>query len=181
MSRPDSAHSTYSDLARSGAQIERDVPLEHCTRLEDSVEQVMGASGRLGFSLDRLAGAAFVRVQGDLQLSVALPCQRCLNSVHRELTHGLDLVLAHTEAEAQALQGVLQGEQDDATVVVVAEQLDLVELLEDELLLMLPVRVCEDTDCGQLPAMSYSADEEGGKTAVDDNPFAPLKHLLRQE
>lgn len=121
----------------------------------------------------------------DLQASttVWLPCQRCLQPMAWPLQVERRLRFVRTEAEAEALDAELE---DD--VLSLARALDLRELVEDELLLDLPLVPRHEGGCPQpLPlsdalAVPEGLDPEALADAANDggekpNPFAVLAQL----
>ena len=91
-------------------------------------------------------GTLFCRVVGRvdqrgslaLQLTVSgkveLPCQRCLGSMPYVVDVGRTLYLARNEAELERLDAL-----PDSDAIQAGERLSLVELVEDEVLLSLPL------------------------------------------
>jgi uncharacterized metal-binding protein YceD (DUF177 family) len=70
-------------------------------------------------------------------------------------------------------------------LVVAGVNLDMVELVEDELLLALPDRVCTDDDCAHMPVMRFGeaagddVDTQGSGKASRRFPFAGLKEAIQ--
>ena len=91
-------------------------------------------------------GTLFCRVVGrkdqrgslSLQLSISgevgLTCQRCLGSMPYAVEHERTLYLARSEAELERLDAL-----PDSDAIQAGERLSLVELVEDEVLLSLPL------------------------------------------
>jgi uncharacterized protein len=91
-------------------------------------------------------GALFCRVTGhtderggvSLQLlvqgEVGLVCQRCLGEMRHSVEIARVLHLARNEAELERLEA-----QPDSDAILVGETVDLVDLVEDEVLLSLPL------------------------------------------
>ena len=91
-------------------------------------------------------GALFCRVVGrvdqrgslSLQLSVSgeveLTCQRCLGSMPYKVEVGRTLYLARNEAEMERLDAL-----PDSDAIQAGETLNLVDLVEDDVLLSLPL------------------------------------------
>jgi uncharacterized protein len=75
-----------------------------------------------------------------LQLTVSgkveLPCQRCLGSMPYVVDVGRTLYLARNEAEMERLDAL-----PDSDAIQAGETLNLVDLVEDEVLLSLPLAV----------------------------------------
>ncbi|MEM6709008.1 MAG: YceD family protein [Pseudomonadota bacterium] len=139
-----------------------------------------------------------VLVSGSCQVNIALACASCLDAVDRSVEAQFELRLL-TELELERLDRD-QRETLDVRLVEPA-QMDVVALLEDELLLALPIGPCPIKDCARRPGLSYGPLDEGvlngtvrpgshsskvpaesaGGTAVAadrQRPFAQLKELL---
>lgn len=92
------------------------------------------------------------RLEGSLRGGVWLECQRGLHPFEHRLDLSFSLRLAASEAEERRLLKV--GE----ALLVEDDQLALRQVLEDELLLALPVAPrCEDPDCGKRAAAAVDA------------------------
>lgn len=104
--------------------------------------------------------------------TVWLTCQRCLQPLAESLVVDRRLRFVRDEAQAEALDA--ESEDD---VLAMPRWLDARELIEDELLLALPL-VPRHGQCPQALPMSVEADE-GPADAADErpNPFAVLKSL----
>jgi uncharacterized metal-binding protein YceD (DUF177 family) len=161
---------TYVDLAKAGAQIQRDISPAVCNRLTSVAEQLEAVNTDLRFFWD---DQGRVNVTGRANASLQLACQLCSQPVTFEVEAHVTGVLAGSEAEAIAWR------EDDMSlniIVVSGPELDELELVEDELLLQLPSQVCVDADCEQRPDMAYGP--LGAEIAVDTHrPFAALAGL----
>jgi len=120
------------DLADRQREIEGVLPVSAFHRLSQWLDSDEGTvEVRLRFTHDE-AGRRVMRgrLSGDLQLV----CQRCLAPFVLPVERSLDLVLVQTEAEAaqvpEALDSLVVGEQRGVHVV---------DLVEDELILALPL------------------------------------------
>lgn len=161
---------TYADLAKASAVVERELAPADCTRLQAAVADLGTVSVQLSFTLD---AEQRVHVGGRVETTAALECQLCSEPVSQLLRAEVDGCLALTEAQATAWRAA--GGLDNVIVVGSAE-LDTVELVEDELLLQLPTRVCVDSDCERRPALSYGPAEAPLQTDTY-KPFAALSEL----
>lgn len=108
-----------------------------------------------------------LQVDGDL----SLVCQRCLGPVREHLA--LDRWLRFVESEAQAAE--LDAELDD-DVLALPRWLDLVELIEDELLLALPLVPRHAVCPAPLPV---PGPDEAALDEKQPHPFAALAALKR--
>lgn len=102
---------------------------------------------------------------------VWLTCQRCLQPFEVPLGLARRIRFVRGEAQAEALDA--DSEED---VLALSRTLDLRELVEDELLLALPL-VPRHGTCPQPLPMSAGDEPEAGETAARENPFAVLKSL----
>jgi uncharacterized protein len=116
--------------------------------------------------------------------SVTRTCQRCLQPVLIPVDAQRSFLFAASEDQAQAWDA----ERDDADVLVLTRSLNLIELVEDELLLALPLvprhEVCPSPLQAPWPevaddAATSESDEMSPEEVKKDNPFAILAQLKR--
>jgi len=175
--RFDAARLDINAFAAAAGQLEGEAPQSDFARLQDSLMQTPGdmappavrwtATGALR-SLP--GGATQPWLQLDARSQATLQCQRCLQPV----TVGLDIDrwfrFVGDEAEAARLD-----EASEEDVLVASSRLNLLELLEDELILALPLvpmhEVCTQPLPMPAPDLEASADEP--------HPFAALTALRR--
>ena len=113
----------------------------------------------------------FLRLRARAQ--VPLECQRCLSPVVETLEIDRRFVFARDEEAAARLD-----EQSEDDVLVLTRALDLQELLEDELILALPL-VPRHERCPQ--PLPLPADEPEDAEEPRPNPFAALAALRRKD
>lgn len=161
-------------LAEQDAVFVGRVPNRAMRRLADSMASVQGdTSAELRFSLDPVRRPT---VRGWAKTELMLQCQRCLEVYRQPLSVEFDLVMVQGEAEAANLP------DEHEPLLTDQEQIRTAELIEDELMLALPIVAmhANDEDCNvQLdrhPAMGGEADEQR-----KPNPFAALKALKRKQ
>jgi uncharacterized protein len=156
---------------------------------ELSVEQSLGRYGRLmveteGRGVDwpvRWSARGELRNAGHLQpqawihlkAHAALPlmCQRCLTPVDVPVAVERSFRFVADEATAAAEDDVA-----DEDVLAQSRSFDLVELVEDELLMALPVAPRHEV-CPQTVKMSVGGAEYEAALAQRENPFAALVRL----
>lgn len=166
-------------FARDGASLEGEWPATTLQRLADSAAPESPASGwpavrwRLkGEVRQPKGGTAQIWLHLAAEAEVALTCQRCLQPVEEALEVDRWIRFVDTEAEAAALDA-----DSDDDVLALPRHLDARELLEDELLLALPL-VPRHEECPQ-PLVHQ---DEGAAEEVEEerpNPFAKLAALKR--
>jgi uncharacterized protein len=110
-------------------------------------------------------------VVGEVALGVRLICQRCLRELQVSLDGPLALGLARTEGEAAVLPDHLD------PVLVESDGVRPLDLVEDELLLVLPqIPIHDQGECGPLIPVT------GGMASPEPrqgHPFAALQGLRR--
>jgi uncharacterized protein len=156
-------------LARSTAHVEREFEVADFVRLRDRLAEPTGsATVRADFGQQGRWPVARLEVAGD----VVLTCQRCLGPMRRKLVSEAKLVFADEGAP----------ELPDGYEAVGGDprKLDLAALVEDELLLAVPIIPQHDPDeACELPDAAAATDEQGAEAAQMRRPFAGLKDLLK--
>lgn len=122
------------------------------------------------------------RLRGSLQTSVKQLCQRCLQPMQQDLHCDLDLLVLDSEKELNELPEAVAVSMD--IVVDETGELDVLALIEDELLLSLPlVPMHENSDCSAVlndlkrRAEADAVSGEGNRP----NPFAVLATLKQDK
>lgn len=152
-------------FAREGS-ITAELPLARLQRFSGQLSSNEGAVAvDLHFGRDEEGRRL---LSGTLDTTVKVACQRCLQDMDLELHSTLELFVFDTEQEVAELR-------DDQDGVVMPEDgnLDVLALVEDELLLSLPmIPMHADTACNQV----LNALREG-EADTRPNPFAVLAGL----
>ena len=147
------------EFAQKNLEITGEIDAKNCDRLLEllSVSDEHGADIRY-----KLTGAAkkMHLPSLHLQIKAQLPvlCQRCLEAMQLDFSLTFDYVISdNAPAEAE--------ESDDVDWLEASQNIDVGELIEDELLLAMPIAPVHDTDC--MKASTQSGEKP--------NPFAALK------
>jgi len=207
---------SFRDLARQEARISRSIDLAEFSRLhrllefdpaaektqdpatDDSRAAATGSGPAVRVELEfRLDDESLAWVDGQASVAMSLLCNRCAEAVVFPLTARFEVCIVADDVVADTLA--------DSRDVLVASgpTISIVEIVEDELLLALPERLCLEEPCSRMPALAYpaaeSVDTASGPTgqtgqrvtsgsdserADQDNPFAVLQGLkteLRKE
>jgi uncharacterized protein len=164
-------------FAAAGAALQGTLPQAELPRLADSTLALPGdgalppvAWSAHGEQRPVAGGEPEVWLQLQSDTAVWLQCQRCLQPLHEPLAVTRRFRFVATEEEAERLD---ETSEDD--VLALPRSLDLHELLEDELILALPLVPRHDTCPQPLPTSV-------GEEAIEDdapNPFAALAALKR--
>ncbi len=167
-------------LAHDDASLAGEWPATSLERLADAAAPESPASGwpalrwQVHGELRRPKGAA---VQTWLHLTasadVALTCQRCLQPVQERIDIDRWIRFVDTEAEAAALDV-----DSDDDVLAMPRHLDARELIEDELLLSLPL-VPRHAVCPE--PLAHADDAPEPEAEARPNPFAALAALKRSK
>lgn len=168
MSTPPERPLDAVELARSEARVERDFPVAAFARLLDRLAEPAGhVNARAEFRQAGQWPAARLVVTAE----VVLTCQRCLGPVRRALASDAEVVFAE-----EGTPGLPQGSE---TVGGDPHRLDFAALVEDELLLALPIIPQHDAgEACTLPA-GLGDEIDASDTAQMRRPFAGLKDLLK--
>ncbi|MCE4557925.1 YceD family protein [Roseateles cellulosilyticus] len=167
-------------FAREGAALEGQWPAASLQRLADSGAPEAPAAAwqpvrwqLQGEVRQPKGGAAQTWLHVTASARVALTCQRCLQPVEEQVDIDRWIRFVDTEVEAAALDA-----DSDDDVLALPRHLDARELIEDELLLTLPLVPRHDVCPEPLLATQDPAgvDEEEGERP---NPFAKLSALKR--
>jgi uncharacterized protein len=105
-------------------------------------------------------------------VDLALQCQRCLTAVVEQVVAERDFLFVADEATAEAMD-----EESEADVLVISRDFDVLSLVEDELLLALPL-VPRHEICPQAVPVAV-ADEAFEQASERPNPFAALAALKK--
>jgi uncharacterized protein len=173
----DPQHLDLLSFAREGASLSGEGPLMAWPRL---LEEQFGA--------DMLAGPVLWNLQGrcvpkpghgdeiwlDLNAEVSLPmqCQRCLSPVLTTVQAQQSFRFVADEATAAALDD--EAEED---ILVISRDFDALALVEDELILSLPLVALHDMCPEVLP--TTAVDPEFEVNAERPHPFAVLAGLKK--
>lgn len=155
-------------LARSGTRIERDFPVARLDRLLDRLAE---PTGQARATADFRQSGNWPAARLSVRAEVVMTCQRCLGPVRRVIASESDLVFA-----GEGAQGLPEGSE---AVAGDPHRIDLAALVEDELLLALPIIPQHEAgEACTLPA-GEGDDPDTSDTAEMRRPFAGLKDLLK--
>jgi uncharacterized protein len=158
-------------LAQQQALYEGSVAADSLSRFADAVVAIESPlQARVEFDINQSRKPC---VNGQLNIKAAVPCQRCLEPVTIEVVSEFAVEVVWNEEQAAKIV-----KRADSWIVT-ERQANLVELLEDELLLALPVvSYHAEGDCAA-DLRELLPEEEEKEPAVSDNPFAVLAALKK--
>jgi len=176
-------------IAEKGQVFSGQVAISRMQRIKDSLSNDQGClEVALRFGKDE-SGQRYVKgeIHGELQLF----CQRCMMPMAWPLDAGFSLALLRSEAQIESMADIYE------PFIVPPEKVKLVELLEDEIILQLPLVPKHELDqCVNGPMIQRSAsqaiasagdnqpgdDVKPGQSAsepVKPNPFSVLADLKK--
>ena len=117
------------------------------------------------------SGHARVWLYLEATVSLPLTCQRCLGPADIEVSVVRDFRFVATEEQAEA-----EDEEAEEDVLVLSRDFDLQGLVEDELLMALPVVPRHEVCPGEVKLAAQDPDFEAA-SAAKPNPFAALAGL----
>ena len=158
------------DFAGNGRQISGEVAVAEMPRLLDALEDTQGT---LEYSV---RGGADKQGTPLLEVSITgncrLRCQRCLGAVEHVIRIDTRLLL-RDQAGLDALDDGLAGDEEEEFDSILADaHLDVLNLLEEEVLLSLPIAPRHELGVCQ-------AADGGNQHEEEKNPFAVLAKLKR--
>jgi uncharacterized protein len=159
------------DFARNGQQINGEVPVAELPRLLDLLENPQGI---LSYTV-----RGGVDKQGNplLDVSIAgscrLRCQRCLHGMEYPVQLESRLLLRDQDS-----LDVLDDEEEEFDSILAESQLDVLNLLEEEILLSLPIAPRHELG-GCQAADDENVTKAGNPLKEERHPFAVLAKLKR--
>lgn len=158
-------------LARSGRSLQGQIAVARMGRL---AETLYSTAGEIVIDLRvRRGKQGGLCIQGEIQGGLQLVCQRCLQPVSWSANCEVRLGLIPTDRSEERLESGYEPlvAQEDSP-------LSLLTIVEDELLLALPiVPMHPENRCPQAVALRTAAEAD---IDTKENPFAVLMHLKRR-
>lgn len=167
---PIPSHVDPRKLADRGVTLKGELPLADLERLCDPLADNLGTvQAKLVFERDERNA---VVIHSDIHVDVKMVCQRCLELValpiHSECSYVVVKEGASTQSLPKGYDVLEQGE----------DPLDLLALMEDELLLALPIVPAHHPEECQ-PPVDLSESDSGVDEEPRSNPFSVLAQLKR--
>ena len=164
---------SYVDLAKQKARVTRQLDGSELSRFSQLVDFIGAAEVELAFTFD---DNGRTQVTGYAEVEAGVVCHRCSETLRRTIRVQVASCLVADEQLATALGAHREVLVTDGTEVTVAE------IVEDELILGLPERLCENDPCELIPRFDYPAHSDEGDSEQDNeaNPFSVLADLKTQ-
>ncbi|THK41256.1 MULTISPECIES: YceD family protein [Methylophaga] len=155
-------------FAHSGLQITGEIPVSKMSRLSEMLYDDSGTVlVDMQFDIDT-TGTPFML--GQFAVTVNLLCERCMESMAHSMNITTKLALVRHEGKVEGL-----AEQYEPWILNDAKQVDPALMVEDELILALPIVPKHDYSC--LPEQLWQAGEEEIEPEKPVSPFAALSAL----
>jgi uncharacterized protein len=151
--------------AERNVSLEGDYPLARLERLSAALCDTTGVlHARLNFG----STAGFHCLQGTVEANLELTCQRCMNPMTYGVSGRFKFGLVLDEEEMQELPADLE------PYLIEGDEQSIVDVLEDELLLSLPIAAMHDEECSEF-LRKHNEQKQAEKEA--SSPFAVLKGM----
>lgn len=152
-------------LAARGQVLSGAIAARDLSRLSAAV---LAADARVEVELEFTPGDQISEIHGRVRVGVTLTCERCLEPVEVALAAAPALGLVRSDEEAARLPTRLE------PCLLAAEELDLFDLVEEELLLTLPIVARHREECCRLRSV------EPATADTAESPFRVLERLKLQ-
>lgn len=151
-------------LADTRASLSGSLPVARFSRL---APQLAGTAGEVSVALgfEREDGREVIR--GRIEGELALVCQRCLGAVTVAVVADVDLVRVASDADAEQVDGRHE------PFVAATREVELATLVEDELILAVPLVPLHDAGGPCRPATTTD------EPSTRENPFAALASMRK--
>jgi len=165
----------HRKLANQGGLIEGSLPIQCFHRFGEMLDVREGEVYlRLEFSKGDFGST---RVIGSAATEVCLICQNCMQQFRRQVTCELALQVVSDESKLERLS------EDDDAIVAPDKVISLAELVEDELILAMPMISRHEE--GQCPDTDYEQEEivlpEVQEEQTTYRPFADLAKTIEKQ
>jgi uncharacterized protein len=160
-------------LINKSAEITAQEPVAQLQRLASVLADDGGSvTVNLAFYIDE---GRFRKIDGDINTEVSVICQRCLEPMKVSLEANVNLAVVWTEDEAKQLP------RDLDPLIVGEEPINLADIVEEELILSLPIVSYHSEDQCKGHSSFVSGDEEVVADEPKENPFSVLEQLKSKD
>lgn len=145
--------------------IEGEYPISKLTRLSDVLS---GDDGTVSARIEFGESVGFACVKGSVSATLLTECQRCLKPLETRVSGTFKFALLHDEEDFDLLPDDLE------PYLLEGDEQSIIQLVEDELLLSLPMVAVHDEPCSEF---MIDQDERLEAEKAASHPFAALKTL----
>lgn len=161
-------------MAQNGLQIAGEISIASMPRLCEALLNDQGTvTADLKFDVDEI-GTPYMK--GVLKTDVVLQCERCLSPMTLPMAVDCSLGMVISESKIASL-----AEQYEPWLLESSDPIELSTVIEDELILALPLVPRHETPC--LPSEAWTSGQEHEEEEADkpESPFAVLSSLKNKQ
>ena len=161
-------------LANHREQIAGHVPVKSLTRLSNLLQS---SDGDVQVSVVFEPGADdHPVIEGEVKAAVSAMCQRCLKAMPLEIETEFRLVVLNLDTEVDETTGLFD------SVLMENDEIDLYDLVEDELLMAMPLSPMHSAndDCAVSGKYRSDIDVQQSSAAETQRPFKDLGKLFAE-
>jgi len=158
-------------MCQQNGTINSSIPLGKLQRLSEYLHDNHGQA-EVCLSFDRDESGLDV-LSGSVNATVSMQCQRCLESVTLDIQSEFLMQIAESEPKAEEMAESAGAEAESLDIAICEDgQLDLLAVVEDELIMSLPIVASHDTEnCSDRlnDLKQVTAEIQDGKAAAQGN------------
>ena len=157
-------------LADKQRMYEGEIPLAVLARVD---EKIINSDDKVIFKLDFSKIGKLSTIEGFVRAKICLECQYCLGPVEIEVDSNLKLAIVHSDEEAALIA------EDYEPLLCAQEKIIFTDIIEDEILLSLPVIPKHEHDCFAREEVELEIEDKG--QSDKDSPFSILATIKKLE
>jgi uncharacterized protein len=142
------------------------------SRLKRLTDVLLSDEGFVTVKLEFGQSVGFASLKGRVSAKLMTECQRCLKPMETEVTGSFKFALVNDEEELELLPEELE------PYLLAGEEQSIIDLVEDELLLGMPMVIAHDAACSDYMSKQNSEIKAAIQAEKEaSHPFAALKAL----
>ena len=163
-------------FAQAAGHLQGQAPLSDFKRLAADAQAIEGEQPMVSWDaegelVEQSGGSGHIWLHVSAEVDVPMICQRCLTEAHIPLYVDRSFRFVADEATAE-----LEDDDSDEDLLAISREFNLLELIEDELLMEVPV-VPRHEECPVSVQMESSDADFEQANEQKENPFAVLQSL----
>ncbi|MCW8910103.1 MAG: YceD family protein [Gammaproteobacteria bacterium] len=159
----------FTRIADKGDEIQGKWPISELPRLK---ELLVNDAGDIEVRMDFGHQGRLRTVTGSISGLLKVICQRCMQPMDLELNTEFKLAMVQTEEQADKLPDEFE------PLLVDEDKMSVPHMLEEELLLAIPLVAKHDADCSEFIREQQQWQAENESVQEKKNPFSVLKDLI---
>ncbi len=165
-------HLNFAQKAKIGFEIKGKCLIKQFKRLKSVLASEQGEA-MVTLKFDRAGPIPFVI--GQISVEMQFKCQRCMNTMSKEMDIHFKLGFVQNDTQMERLP------EEYEPYLLTTDENHLLDMLEEEILLALPLVPTHESDCSEYLQKQISEQNVEVETAEEkdrENPFSVLKDLL---